>query len=250
MTYSVRMMILTVAMLLGMGCTPATPPAPTPNASSGGSPSGSVSANSSTTAAAPTPKEDGEAGDAEPKEAAAPEAAAPEAARPAASEPAPAKEDAAASAEPRLQVATWAQAEAIIASHKGKIVVLDFWSNFCPPCLEELPKLGKIHEEFGEQVVCLSFNCNFSGDGKPEDERDAILQVLKPMKAPFLTLISADKDVELYEKLGIASIPVVRVYGRDGKLAKQFDNEKGDYGPDGFTYQKHVHPFVAELVKQ
>lgn len=228
---------LSLSLLLGIGCTPSTPPAPSPNAASPNAGGPASSASSSTTSAKPTSDE-------------SPETGSPDANEPAPEKTEGAKSEENAGSEPRLQVATWAQAEELIASHSGKLVVLDFWSNFCPPCIEELPKLGKIHEEFGDQVVCLSFNCNFSGDGKPEDERDSILQVLKPMKAPFLTLISADKDVDLYEKLGIASIPVVRVYGRDGKLAKQFDNEKGEYGPDGFTYQKHVHPYVAELVKK
>lgn len=164
--------------------------------------------------------------------------------------PSPAEPSLAANQAPLLQVATWEQTQEIIASHKGKIVVLDLWSNFCPPCLEELPRLVKIHEEYGKDVVCLSLNCNFSGDGSPEDEREAVLKVLTDIKAPFLSLISADKDTDLYTKIGIASIPVIQVYDRTGKLRKQFDNEKAEYGKDGFTYQKHIVPFVAELVKE
>ncbi len=150
---------------------------------------------------------------------------------------------------PMVRVATWQQAQEVIASHKGRVVVVDFWSNFCPPCIAELPQLGRIQREFPKDVVCLSINCNYAGDGKPEDERPAVLKVLKEINAPFLTLISADADIDLYGKLGIASIPVIQVYDRAGKLGKQFDNEKNEYGKDGFTYAQHIIPYVRQLAK-
>lgn len=153
-------------------------------------------------------------------------------------------------AEPMVRVATWQQAQELIASYKGRVVVVDFWSNFCPPCIAELPQLGRIQREFPKDVVCLSINCNYAGDGKPDDERPAVLKVLKEIQSPFLTLISAEPDLDLYGKLGIASIPVIQVYDRAGKLSKQFDNEKNEYGKDGFTYAQHIIPYVRQQVKK
>lgn len=161
----------------------------------------------------------------------------------------PSAEPPANQAAPMVRVATWQQAQQLIASYKGRVVVVDFWSNFCPPCIAELPQLARIQREFPKDVVCLSINCNFAGDGKPDDERPAVLKVLKEINAPFLTLISADADIDLYGKLGIASIPVIQVYDRNGKLAKQFDNEKNEYGKDGFTYAQHIIPYVRQLAK-
>jgi thiol-disulfide isomerase/thioredoxin len=162
--------------------------------------------------------------------------------------PVPAKN--AGQAEPMVRVATWQQAQELIASYKGRVVVVDFWSNFCPPCIAELPQLARIQREFPKDVVCLSINCNYAGDGKPDDERPAVLKVLKEIQSPFLTLISAEPDLDLYGKLGIASIPVIQVYDRAGKLSKQFDNEKNEYGKDGFTYAQHIIPYVRQQVKK
>lgn len=39
---------------------------------------------------------------------------------------------------------------------RGKYVVLDFWGSWCGPCLAEAPRLVKLHEKFGEQVVFVS----------------------------------------------------------------------------------------------
>ncbi|MFO0903063.1 MAG: TlpA disulfide reductase family protein [Pirellulales bacterium] len=227
-----------VGLSLAAGCQPAAPP---PAAPAGKAPASSAAAgDSSTTQAAPKTA---------PAATETPSSEKPAADTSAAEKPAADAPSAAAPAAPAPRVATWAQAQEFIASQKGKVVVLDLWSNFCPPCIAELPQLVKMQADLGSDVVCVSFNCNFAGDGSPEDEREAVLEVLNKVHANFQTFISADKDTDLYEKIGIASIPVIQVYGRDGKLAKQFDNEKNEYGPDGFTYEKHIRPFVETLAK-
>jgi thiol-disulfide isomerase/thioredoxin len=148
-----------------------------------------------------------------------------------------------------LEVASWDEAQAIVKKQQEKIVVLDLWSTGCQPCVKEFPQLVKLQTAYPKEVVCISLNCNYYGSGKPEDEREDVLKFLKKQNAAILNLLSSEADEDLYKKVGIASIPVVRVYDRSGKLAKQFDNEKDEYGKDGFTYEKHINPYVKKLVE-
>ena len=147
-----------------------------------------------------------------------------------------------------LKVASWDEVKKEVASHQGRIVVLDIWSTGCVPCVKEFPHLVKLQAAHPEEVVCISLNTNYIGVGQPEDEEEDVLKFLNKQKAHLVNLLSSEEDQELYKRIGIASIPVVQVYGRDGKLAKQFDNEKDEYGKDGFTYEKHVTPYVKKLV--
>jgi hypothetical protein len=39
------------------------------------------------------------------------------------------------------------------------------------------------------------------------------------------------------------------VFGRDGKIAKKFDNDNNEFGEEGFKYDKHIQPLVAKLLK-
>lgn len=149
-----------------------------------------------------------------------------------------------------LEVARWADVEKSIAGHAGKVVVVDFWSTWCSPCVREFPGLVKLQQAYGDQVVCISVNLNYTGaaDEKPDDARADVEKFLQEQRAAFANYLASDPDVELLEKLGAAAVPVVRVYDRQGKLQKQFTNDGGEYGEEGFEYAKHVEPLVKSLL--
>jgi thiol-disulfide isomerase/thioredoxin len=150
-----------------------------------------------------------------------------------------------------VRLASWDQTEALIASHRGKVVVLDVWSTWCGPCLAEFPGLVALHRQYPGQVACVSLNCNYTGAGSelPPDEREKIEAFLAQQGATFDNLICTDPDDKLFDALDAASIPIVRVYDREGKLRRQFDNDDEEFGKEGFSYQRHIAPLVEELLK-
>ena len=110
----------------------------------------------------------------------------------------------------------------------------------------------QLHRDHAGQVACISLNLNYNGssDEPPESFRAQVLKVLTDKGATFQNVICSDPDEKLYEMPDLGSIPAVLVYDRKGALRKRFDNDKQEYGKEGFTFQQHVIPFVKQLLAE
>jgi thiol-disulfide isomerase/thioredoxin len=152
----------------------------------------------------------------------------------------------AAKPEVKVQILDYDQLQALIASKKGKVVVMDAWSLSCPPCIEEFPGLVKLHKQHGpEKVACISLSFDFEGIGKPEEVVPAVTEFLQKQGATFDNVVSSVESDELYKKLQLAAVPAVYVYDQQGKLVKRFDNEELKKPEDAFSYED-----IGELVEK
>ncbi|MEE3372581.1 MAG: hypothetical protein VX346_24805 [Planctomycetota bacterium] len=97
----------------------------------------------------------------------------------------------------------------------------------------------------------MSFNLDFDGGtDRPSAAQLADVQAFADRQAArFTHVVSNETDTAIYERLELASIPAVLVYGADGKLSKRFDNEANEYGDEGFSYQADIIPYVEGLLE-
>lgn len=42
-----------------------------------------------------------------------------------------------------------------LSQYKGKIIVLNFWATWCPPCREEMPELSQLHQQYQNKNVVV-----------------------------------------------------------------------------------------------
>jgi thiol-disulfide isomerase/thioredoxin len=149
-----------------------------------------------------------------------------------------------------LDIKRWDETAQLVAVHKGKVVVMDLWSTWCIPCVQEFPNLVALHRAHPDDVVCISVNLDYSGaaDETPESHRQKVHEFLTQQGAAFPNVISGDPADDVYQRLDLGAVPAVLVYGRDGQLAKRFDNDEALYGDEGFTYREHIVPLVERLL--
>lgn len=150
------------------------------------------------------------------------------------------------------RVATWADVQKLVAESAGKVVIVDLWSTSCEPCLREFPHLIALQQKHADNVVCVSFDCDYIGARKRPVEyyRERVEKFLTEQKAGHvINLMSSTPADELFEALEVGSIPAVYVYDAAGKLAKRFDNSTpASETEEGISYELQINPLVAQLV--
>lgn len=108
-----------------------------------------------------------------------------------------------------------------LSDYKGKIVILNFWATWCPPCRQEIPDLIKVSEELskGNDAVVLAVNLTNGYNGETAERAR---KFAKDNKMTMRVLL--DEKDEAAGKYGIASIPTTFIINRDGTV---YDYEAG-----------------------
>ena len=89
-----------------------------------------------------------------------------------------------------------------LSDYKGKVVVLNFWASWCPPCKAEMPEFDQMDKEFkksGSKVVLLAVNMT---DGRRET-KSKVEKFLSETKYGMRVLL--DTDGKAAETEGSAS---------------------------------------------
>jgi cytochrome c biogenesis protein CcmG, thiol:disulfide interchange protein DsbE len=97
-----------------------------------------------------------------------------------------------------------------LADHKGKVVVLNVWASWCPPCRSEMPLLQRAHERIAAQ------NALVLGIDSQDVSEDAV-RFLRDNEIEFPSL--RDRDGEYADDLGVSALPETFLIDRDGKIA-------------------------------
>ena len=117
--------------------------------------------------------------------------------------------------------------------------------------MREFPHFVQLHEQLGKDVACASLNLNYYGDidEGPETAKPDVLKFLTSKKASTQNFISSTADEEVLKQIETASIPAAIVYDRSGNVHTIFNNDKEEYGPEGFNYEDDVTPLVKQLME-
>jgi thiol-disulfide isomerase/thioredoxin len=132
-----------------------------------------------------------------------------------------------------------------VLKNRGKVVLVDFWADFCKPCKERFPGLVKFAKENAKKDLVLITVALDPMDGslQPRDKTIAgIATFLKKQNATFLNLV-LDEPEEVWEKFHLVGIPCVYVFDRDGKWS-QFQPPDLSRNPEG------PEELVLELLKK
>ena len=105
-----------------------------------------------------------------------------------------------------------------LSEYEGKIVFLNFWATWCPPCKAEMPHIEEIYKEYGlnkEDVVILGVaSPNLGKEGSEEH----IKKFLKEEGYTFPVVM--DYNGEFVYKYGISAFPSTFIIDKEGYVTQ------------------------------
>lgn len=90
----------------------------------------------------------------------------------------------------------------------GKVIVVDFWATWCPPCTKEIPHFIELQEKYKNEVQFIGLNV-----GEKESQ---IREFVKSMGINYIIGYSNENIEKLFG--GINGLPTTFIIGKDGKV--------------------------------
>lgn len=104
-----------------------------------------------------------------------------------------------------------------LGDYRGKVVFLDFWASWCPPCLASLPAYDQMRQEIGtEEFEIIAINV----DENTEDGLEFLED--HPVGYPVL----ADPEGQIAIPYGIRTLPLSFLLDRDGQIIASYKSFK------------------------
>jgi thiol-disulfide isomerase/thioredoxin len=102
-----------------------------------------------------------------------------------------------------------------LSNYSGKVVLLNFWATWCPPCRAEMPDLVRMQREYGVrglQVIGITY--------PPETLREA-RRFIRKLGVNYPIAIGTKETKALFDES--ETLPVTIVIDREGKIAERIE---------------------------
>lgn len=122
-----------------------------------------------------------------------------------------------------------------LSDYKGRVVMINFWATWCPPCRQEMPSMESLFQEYnkkGFEILAVS------SDSQAE-------KIVKPFMEFYELTFSALMDIDgsVHSLYGVTSIPTTYIVDKNGNIAQKF------MGPRDWK-DKNIKNMIEKLLQQ
>lgn len=117
------------------------------------------------------------------------------------------------------------------ASWQGKVVLLNFWATWCPPCREEIPELIELANKYKNDLLIIGISMD---DGPPEE----VKQFAQSAGINYPIVMRSRELVGEYG--GVPALPTSFVVNKDGKVVQKHE---GLFSPE--LYETEIRALLG-----
>jgi len=141
---------------------------------------------------------------------------------------------------PDFRIRTLDGREIALSDFRGKILIVDFWATWCPPCREEIPLLVELknaHGDRGLEVLGLTIE-------DPEQDAEQVRQFVREFNVNYTIGFAPDGMFEAFVGPGEHPIPQTFLFDREGRLREHL------VGYDPLTDARRLRRTIARLLQE
>ena len=97
-----------------------------------------------------------------------------------------------------------------LEQYRGKVVVVNFWATWCPPCVEELPSLESAWQRYRQQGLV--------GLAVSDEETDVVTSFLERLPTDITFPLLIDRDMKSGNRWKIRGLPTTVIIDRSGDV--------------------------------
>jgi thiol-disulfide isomerase/thioredoxin len=117
------------------------------------------------------------------------------------------------------------------AQWQGKVVILNFWATWCPPCREEIPILVELAKKYKDSLLIIGVSVD---DGPPDEVR----QFVKAFHMNYPIVMWSHELISEYG--GVPALPTTFVINKEARIVQKHE---GLYPPE--VYETEVRALIG-----
>ena len=118
--------------------------------------------------------------------------------------------------------------EVSLSDYLGKVVIVNIWATWCPPCVDEMPSMEKLYKKFKvENFEILAVSIDESG-------REAVIPFMRKYELTFPALI--DSQATIKNLYGATGVPESFIIDKKGICVKKIIGSIDWAAPEVFSF--------------